>query len=126
MTKKNINVEEIRTLVYKGLSDEKIAHTLGTNRKHIQEFRHLYNLPSGSEVISQKRNSKIEELLSKGMSGGEICRTLHISPATIAKVKKEKGIQGAFDMKMSKEDIDKAMVMAQEGKTDVTIQLGGA
>lgn len=121
MTKNNINLKDIEPLTQKGFSDEKISQILGTNRKVIQDFRHLHNLPSGREILKNKREEQIQELLSKGISGGEISRTLHISPATIAKVKKEKNLKSAFDMKMSTEDIEKAMNMAKEGLTDTEI-----
>lgn len=121
MTKKDFKIEDIKSFTEKGFSDEKISHILGTNRKVIQEFRHLNNLPSGRTVLREKNDKQIEELLSQGLSGGEISRRLHISASTIAKLKKEKGLKSAFDMKMSAEDIEKAMSMAKEGKTDAEI-----
>ena len=52
-------------------------------------------------------------MFSEGKSGGEISRTLNISSTTITKFKKDYGIKSAFEMKMSKDDIDKAMQMAE-------------
>lgn len=118
MTKKNINIEEVKTLTMQGISDEKIAQTLGTNRKIIQDLRHSNNLPSGRTILMNRKKEQIEKMLSQGISGGEISRTLHVSPATIATFKKENSIKSAFDMKMSEEDINKAMEMAKKGMLD--------
>lgn len=121
MEKINVSLEIIEPLVQQGNSDEKIAHILGTNRKTIQEFRHTYHLLSGATVAREKRNEQIEMMLLQGISGGEISRRLSISPVTIAKLKKEKGLTSAFDMKLSQEDIKEAMAMSIEGKTDTEI-----
>lgn len=60
-------------------------------------------------------------MLDGGKSSIEISRLLNVSVATLTKFKKENNIKGAYDAKMSKEDIDKAMSLAQEGYMDTEI-----
>ena len=44
-------------------------------------------------------------MLDEGKSSAEISKLLNVSVATLAKFKKEIGIKGAYDVKMSNEDI---------------------
>ena len=60
-------------------------------------------------------------MLDEGKSSAEISKLLNVSVTTLVKFKKETGIKGAYDAKMSKEDIDKAMSLAQEGYMDTEI-----
>lgn len=120
---KNINIEikEIIELTNKGWSDEKIAQYLKTTRKHIQNFRHLNDLSSGTTIDRNNKKLQIKKLLLQGISGGEIARTLNISPVTIAKIKKEDNIKSVFDMKLSSEQKNEAIAMAKKGILDPVI-----
>lgn len=60
-------------------------------------------------------------MLEEGKSSAEISKLLKVSVTTLTKFKKDNNISGAYDTKMSKEDIDKAMSLAQEGYMDTEI-----
>ncbi len=119
---KNIDMSRLQVLYRQGLSDSKIAKELGCSRKTVERRRHKLGLPVNFWQSEVKRNpSLIKQMLEEGKSSVEISKHLQVSVTTIGKFKKENNIKGAYDMKMSKEDIDKAMLLAQEGYMDSEI-----
>lgn len=118
----NIDMEKFHVLYNQGLSDNKIAKELGCDRKTIERRRHKLGLPVNFWQSEVKRNPElIKQMLEEGKSSVEISKLLKVSVATLTKFKKENNIGGAYDTKMSKEDIDKAMSLAQEGYMDTEI-----
>lgn len=118
----NINLDKFKALYNQGLSDSKIAEQLGCSRKSIERRRHKFGLPVNFWQSEVRRNPElVKQMLSEGKSGAEISKILKVSVATISKFKKENNIKGAYDIKMSKEDINKAMSLAKEGCTDSEI-----
>lgn len=118
----NIDMERFHVLYNQGLSDSKIAKELGCSRKTIERRRHKIGLPVNFWQSEAKKNpALIQQMLEEGKSSVEISRLLNVSVTTLAKFKKENNIKGAYDIKMSKEDIDKAMSLAQEGYMDTEI-----
>lgn len=118
----NIDMEKFHVLYNQGLSDNKIAKELGCDRKTIERRRHKLDLPVNFWQSEVKRNPElIKQMLEEGKSSAEISKLLKVSVTTLTKFKKENNIRGAYDAKMSKEDIDKAMSLAQEGYMDTEI-----
>lgn len=118
----NIDMDRFHVLYNQGLSDNKIAKELGCDRKTIERRRHKLGLPVNFWQSEVKRNPElIKQMLEDGKSSVEISKLLNVSVTTLAKFKKENNIKGAYDTKMSKEDIDKAMSLAQEGYMDSEI-----
>ncbi len=118
----NIDIEKFHVLYNQGLSDNEIAKRLGCSRKTIERRRNKLGLPVNFWQSEVKRNpALIKQMLEEGKSSAEISKLLNVSVATLAKFKKENNIRGAYDAKMSEEDIDKAMTLAQEGYMDSEI-----
>ena len=118
----NIDMEKFHTLYNQGFSDNKIAKELGCSRKVIERRRHKLGLPVNFWQSEVKRNpTLIEQMFKEGKSSAEISKLLKVSTTTLGKFKKENNIRGAYDMKMSNEDINKAMTLAQEGYMDTKI-----
>lgn len=118
----NIDMKRFHVLYNQGLSDHKIAKELGCNRKTIERRRHKLGLPVNFWQSEAKKNPVlIQQMLEEGKSSIEISKLLNVSVTTLAKFKKENNIKGVYDTKMSKEDIDKAMLLAQEGYMDSEI-----
>lgn len=117
-----IDMNRFQILYNQGLSDSKIAKELGCSRKTIERRRHKLGLPVNFWQSEVNRNpALIKQMLDGRKSSIEISRLLNVSVATLTKFKKENNIKGAYDAKMSKEDIDKAMSLAQEGYMDTEI-----
>lgn len=117
-----IDMDRFQILYNQGLSDSKIAKELGCSRKTIERRRHKLGLPVNFWQSEVNRNpALIKQMLDGGKSSIEISRLLNVSVATLTKFKKENNIKGAYDAKMSKEDINKAMSLAQEGYMDTEI-----
>lgn len=118
----NIDMEKFYVLYNQGLSDNKIAKELGCDRKTIERRRHKLGLPVNFWQSEVKRSPElIKQMLEEGKSSVEISKLLKVSVATLSKFKKKNNIRGAYDVKMSKGDIDKAMTLAQEGYMDSEI-----
>lgn len=118
----NIDMKRFHVLYNQGLSDHKIAKELDCNRKTIERRRHKLGLPVNFWQSEAKKNPVlIQQMLEEGKSSIEISKLLNVSVTTLAKFKKENNIKGVYDTKMSKEDIDKAMLLAQEGYMDSEI-----
>lgn len=118
----NIDMEKFHVLYNQGLSDNKIAKELDCDRKTIERRRHKLGLPVNFWQSEVKRNPElIKQMLEEGKSSAEISKLLKVSVTTLTKFKKENNVRGAYDTKMSKEDIDKAMSLAQEGYMDTEI-----
>ena len=118
----NIDMEKFHVLYNQGLSDNKIAKELDCNRKTIERRRHKLGLPVNFWQSEVKRNPElIKQMLEEGKSSAEISKLLKVSVTTLTKFKKENNIRSAYDTKMSKEDIDKAMSLVQEGYMDTEI-----
>lgn len=118
----NIDMEKFHALYNQGLSDNKIAKELGCDRKTIERRRHKLGLPINFWQSEAKRNPElIKQMLEEGKSSAEISKLLKVSVTTLAKFKKENNIRSAHDAKMSEEDINKAMSLAQQGYMDSEI-----
>lgn len=116
-----IDLEKFRVLYNQGLNDREIAKQLGCDRKVIERKRHKLGLSVNYKSVIRKNPEIVKQMLENGKSSAEISKLLNVSTTTIGKFKKENNIRGAYDMKMSKEDIDKAMSMAQQGYMDSEI-----
>lgn len=117
-----LNLEKIKELYYKGYSDQQIATTLNCGRKTIARRRKQLNLPPQKfTAITPQKAKIILQRFSENKSGAEICKELHISTATLTKYKKEHGIKGPFDLKLSEENKELAMKWAERGLMDTEI-----
>lgn len=117
-----IDLGKLQVLYNQGLSDSKIAEQLGCSRKSIARRRNKLGLPVNFWQSRVRRNPElVKQMLIEGKSSAEISKLLNVSTTTIGKFKKENNLKGAYDMKMSKEDIDNAMSLAQQGYMDTEI-----
>ena len=117
-----IDLDKLQVLYNQGLSDSKIAEQLGCSRRSIARRRNKLGLPVNFWQSEVRRNPEIvKQMIANGKSSSEISKLLNVSVATIGKFKKENNLRGTYDMKMSKGDIDKAMLLAQKGYMDSEI-----
>lgn len=120
--RKEIDLNKMKSLYNQGLSDYEIAKELGCKRELVKSRRKELGLQANywkSPIWIHA--DEIKQLFAEGKSSAEISKIYKVSVTTLAKFKKQFNIKGAFDMKMSPEDIDKAMNMAKEGFMDTEI-----
>lgn len=116
-----IDLEKFKVLYNQGLNDREIAKQLECGRKVIERKRHKLGLSVNYKSVIRKNPKIVKQMLEEGKSSAEISKLLNVSVTTIGKFKKENNLKGAYDMKMSKKDIDKAMLLAQQGFMDTEI-----
>lgn len=116
-----IDLEKFKVLYNQGLNDREIAKQLECGRKVIERKRHKLGLSVNYKSVIRKNPKIVKQMLEEGKSSAEISKLLNVSVTTIGKFKKENNLKGAYNMKMSKEDIDKAMLLAQQGFMDTEI-----
>jgi len=119
---KRINLNEMKALYDKGLSDNEIAKKLDCTRELIRDRRHKLGLSANYWKSSIWNDSDyIKQLYAEGKSSAEISKICNVSVATLTKFKKQFNIKTDYDIKMSSEDVEKAMNLANKGMTDTEI-----
>lgn len=120
--KREINLDEVKSLYNKGLSDNEIAKKLNCSRKTIARRRKELGLGINYwKSFVWKDSDTIKQLYTEGKSSAEISKITGVSISTLAKFKKQFNIKSSFDSKMSEDDIKKAMSLAEKGLMDTEI-----
>ena len=119
---KKIDLEKLKELYNKGLSDREMANNLGCSRKVVERRRtKLGLLPNCRQSPIWKHVDEIRRLFAEGKSGAEICNLFNVSSTTLAKLKQKRNIRSNYEMKLTKADVEKALELAKNGLMDPEI-----